>query len=162
MGIRILRLFIFLFIIVASIWLGGTLGQFVHLPSIGFVIIVSFGLALMKRERTAFTFNASVLFSILVVILSPNLIKATITPVGDVNPAYPGGNPDPWNVGGDLTIGDTGVGSIDVNDGSGIVNVYGRIGDYVGSNGTVTITDPCSSGQIQVTSTLAMRAMQIC
>jgi flagellar motor component MotA len=51
MGIRIIGLFIFLFIIIASIWLGGSLGQFVHFPSLVFVVIVSFGLALMKYRK---------------------------------------------------------------------------------------------------------------
>jgi flagellar motor component MotA len=51
MGIRIIGLFIFLFIIIASIWLGGPLGQFVHFPSLLFVVIVSFGLALMKYRK---------------------------------------------------------------------------------------------------------------
>ena len=48
---KIIGLFIFLFIIAASIWLGGSLVQFVHFPSIGFVIILSFGLALMKYRK---------------------------------------------------------------------------------------------------------------
>jgi len=51
MIIRIIGLFIFLFIIIASIWLGGPLGQFVHFPSLLFVVIVSFGLALMKYRK---------------------------------------------------------------------------------------------------------------
>ena len=51
MGTRVFGLFIFLFIIVASIWFGGPLGQFVHFPSIGFVVIVSLGLALMKFRK---------------------------------------------------------------------------------------------------------------
>lgn len=51
MGMKIIGLFIFLFIIGASIWLGGSLLQFIHLPSIGFVIIVSLGLALMKYRK---------------------------------------------------------------------------------------------------------------
>ena len=51
MGIRIIGLFIFLFIIIASIWLGGSIGQFVHYPSLIFVVIVSFGLALMKYQK---------------------------------------------------------------------------------------------------------------
>lgn len=51
MGIRIIGLFIFMFIIIASIWLGGPLGHFVHIPSLLFVVIVSFGLALMKYRK---------------------------------------------------------------------------------------------------------------
>lgn len=51
MGMKIIGLFIFLFIIIISIWFGGHMLQFVHLPSIGFVIIVSLGLALMKYRK---------------------------------------------------------------------------------------------------------------
>ncbi len=51
MTTKITGLFIFLFIIVASIWLGSHLLQFIHLPSIGFVIILSLGLALMKYQK---------------------------------------------------------------------------------------------------------------
>ena len=98
----------------------------------------------MKSTKITFFSHAFISILTLVIILSPNLIKATITPVGDIDPAYPGGNPDPWNVGDDLTIGNTGVGSVDVNDESGITNVYGYIGRGLGSGGTVTITDPLS------------------
>ena len=51
MGTKIMGLFVFLFIIIASIWFGGPLVQFVHFPSMGFVIIVSLGLALMKYRK---------------------------------------------------------------------------------------------------------------
>ncbi len=48
---KIIGLSIFLFIIIASIWLGSHLLQFIHLPSIGFVIILSSGLAMMKYQK---------------------------------------------------------------------------------------------------------------
>jgi len=44
-------LLIFLFVLVAGIFVGGSLLQFVHLPSIGFVIIASSGLALMRHRK---------------------------------------------------------------------------------------------------------------
>ena len=98
----------------------------------------------MKRLKNIFQSHTFISFSIIGVILVSNVIKADITPVGDIDPVYPGGTPDPWNVGGDLTIGNTAVGSIDVNDGSKIISVYGYVGRDAGSDGTVTITDPCS------------------
>ena len=44
-------LLIFLFVLVAGIFPGGALLQFVHFPSIGFVIIASAGLALMRYRE---------------------------------------------------------------------------------------------------------------
>ena len=44
-------LLIFLFVLVAGIFVGGSLLQFIHFPSIGFVIIASGGLALMKHRK---------------------------------------------------------------------------------------------------------------
>ncbi len=44
-------LLIFLFVLSAGIFLGGSLVQFVHFPSMGFVIIASSGLALMRHRK---------------------------------------------------------------------------------------------------------------
>jgi len=44
-------LVIFLLVLLAGILLGGDLLQFVHFPSVGFVIIASSGLALMKHRK---------------------------------------------------------------------------------------------------------------
>jgi len=51
MKIRILGLLIFLFVVIASISIGGELSNFIHFPGIGFVIIVSGGLALMRYRK---------------------------------------------------------------------------------------------------------------
>ena len=51
MKTRVLGLLIFLFVLVAAILLGGGPFRFVHLPSIGFVMILSGGLALMKYRK---------------------------------------------------------------------------------------------------------------
>jgi len=42
---------VFLFVLVGAIFVGGDLLQFVHVPSIGFVIIASGGLALMRCRK---------------------------------------------------------------------------------------------------------------
>jgi flagellar motor component MotA len=44
-------LLIFLFVLVAGIFVGGSLLQFIHFPSIAFVIIASSGLALMRHRE---------------------------------------------------------------------------------------------------------------
>ncbi len=44
-------LLMFLFVLVAGIFVGGSLFQFVHFPSIGFVIIASGGLSLMRHRK---------------------------------------------------------------------------------------------------------------
>ena len=44
-------LLIFLFILVAPIFVGGAPLRFVHFPAMGFVIIASIGLALMKHRK---------------------------------------------------------------------------------------------------------------
>ena len=51
MRIKILGLLIFLFVIFSSIYIGGEPLRFVHFPSIGFVIILSSGLALIKYQK---------------------------------------------------------------------------------------------------------------
>lgn len=45
----------------------------------------------------------------------------TITVTGDVTPAY-GGSADPWNVGGNLTIGNTAAATMTVSNGSRVVD----------------------------------------
>ncbi len=44
-------LLIFLFVLIGGIFVGGSVVQFVHFPSIGFVIIASSGLALMRHRE---------------------------------------------------------------------------------------------------------------
>jgi len=51
MRIKILGLLIFLFVIFSPIYIGGGPLRFVHFPSIGFVIILSSGLALIKYQK---------------------------------------------------------------------------------------------------------------
>ena len=51
MKMAIVGLLIFLFVIVGSIYIGGNPLSFIHFPSIGFVIIASGGLALMKYRK---------------------------------------------------------------------------------------------------------------
>lgn len=61
--------------------------------------------------------------------------QAQIVPGGDVVPVYPGTNP--WNVVGNLFVGNTGAGSLTVQSG-GAVNATGYV--YVGYNATGQMT----------------------
>ncbi|WP_338723096.1 autotransporter domain-containing protein [Devosia sp. XK-2] len=58
-----------------------------------------------------------------------------------------GTQPDPWNVGDDLTIGDNGTGTLTITNGGGVVSDTGRIG--YDSTGTVTVDDLGSTWDLQ-------------
>lgn len=73
-----------------------------------------------------------------VLLMCPTYTLASIVPSGDYSPVYNWVD-DPWDVGGDLTIGDTGTGSMFVNLGSGLVNENGYIGKSAGSSGTLLV-----------------------
>ncbi|MGN6097530.1 MAG: autotransporter family protein [Bosea sp. (in: a-proteobacteria)] len=51
-----------------------------------------------------------------------------------------------WNVGGDIRIGDTGIGQLDISAGGSVTNEFGTIGYDVGSDGTVTVSGVDGSG----------------
>ena len=51
MKTRLVGLLIFLFVVIACIAIGGGPLRFFHLPSIGFVVFASCGLALMKHRK---------------------------------------------------------------------------------------------------------------
>lgn len=78
---------------------------------------------------------------VLAVILSVQipLYAQTITVSGDYSPAY-NGTDNPWNVGASLTVGDTGVGTMGIQDGAEVTNQVGYIGRNSGSMGEVTVT----------------------
>lgn len=48
--------------------------------------------------------------------------------------------PSPWTVGGELTVGDTGSGTLNVVDGGTVNSGLVRIGSQAGANGTVNVT----------------------
>jgi T5SS/PEP-CTERM-associated repeat protein/autotransporter-associated beta strand protein len=64
--------------------------------------------------------------------------SAAINLTGDVIPSPPAG--DPWNVGGQLSIGDTLPGAMEINGGSDVSNADGYVGNNAGSNGMVTVS----------------------
>lgn len=63
---------------------------------------------------------------------------------GDLNPGSVQ-SPD-WAVAGDLTVGDTGIGQLDITAGGTVTNDYGYIGSNVGSSGAVTVSGVDGSG----------------
>ena len=54
---------------------------------------------------------------------------------GDVDPGGAGTQPDPWAVGGDLKVGNSGNGTLNVTYVSVVYNTNGYIGRYSGSKG---------------------------
>ena len=55
-----------------------------------------------------------------------------------------------WTVGGDLTVGDTGIGQLDITAGGTVTNDFGYIGGSVGSSGTVTVSGVDGSGNASI------------
>lgn len=68
----------------------------------------------------------------------------SVTGSGDLNPG-PAQSPN-WTVGSDLTVGDVGLGQLDITAGGTVTNAQGIIGYDVGSNGTVTVSGADGSG----------------
>lgn len=77
---------------------------------------------------------------------------AAITLTGDVVPSPAAG--DPWSVGGQLSVGDTLVGTMAIDSGSNVSNMDGYVGNNAGSEGTVTVTGEdsrwSSSGELRM------------
>jgi len=94
----------------------------------------------MNQARMTTQLSMCVLFSIFITILLSNLAVATIIPGGDIVPSYPVGLPDPWNITGNLTIGNTADGSIEINNESAVYNLEGYIGMFPDVSGSVTVT----------------------
>jgi T5SS/PEP-CTERM-associated repeat protein/autotransporter-associated beta strand protein len=64
--------------------------------------------------------------------------SAAITLTGDVLPSPAAG--DPWSVGGQLSVGDTLIGTMAIDSGSNVSNMDGYVGNNAASQGTVTVT----------------------
>ena len=66
-------------------------------------------------------------------------VRAAIAPLGDITPIYNGAD-DPWDVGGDLTVGDTGAGELIIDGGSRVNSSVGRLGGGPSAVGMATVT----------------------
>jgi len=80
---------------------------------------------------------AAVLIAIGVLLFRANPATGTITVTGDVTPAYDGSS-DPWNVGGDLIIGNTAAGSMVVNQ-SMVTSTNGYLAYTAGGTADVVV-----------------------
>lgn len=79
--------------------------------------------------------------------------RAAINVSGNHTPTY-NGTDDPWNVGGDLTVGNTALGTMEITDGSRVNSSAGTLGTTSGTTGEATVTGIGSfwnmSGDIRV------------
>ncbi len=87
------------------------------------------------RTGNAFTCSTLALALGLLLLCFAQPSHAAITTTGDVDPA----NPSDWTSYTAGYIGETGDGTLDVNDGSDINGRYGYIGKDSGSTGAVTV-----------------------
>ena len=76
---------------------------------------------------------------LVLVVLERSALTSVVTS-GDVDPGEAATQSDPWNVGGDLKVGDSGDGTLNVEAGGVVSNSYGHMGYTVGSTGVATVT----------------------
>ena len=86
------------------------------------------------RAGLCMVFLAAALFC------APAPLWAEVTATGDGNPSLSGTEPDPWNVSGDIRIGNIGTGTFNVENGGSVTGADGYLGRYSDSSGTVTVT----------------------
>lgn len=77
--------------------------------------------------------------TIVLFLLGISRIHAAILLTNDFTPAY-NGIDDPWNVGGDLTVGDTGSGMLNINGGSTVSNAAGSLGYGFSATGLAIVS----------------------
>lgn len=83
--------------------------------------------------------------AILLTIYFASTTWAAISTTGNVLPAYPGANPDPWNVGSELLVGDFSTGTLQISGGSNVTSAGGTAGFDPGVIGAITVTGAGSS-----------------
>lgn len=97
-----------------------------------------------NNRQTSRLTTAALLAAAMTTLATP-FAHGAIIPTGGVGPAYPGTNPDPWNVASSLAVGTSGAaGSLTINGGSD-VNVSGSLFSGETFDGVVTVTDSGSS-----------------
>ena len=70
--------------------------------------------------------------------------RASVVTTGDVDPGGAATQPDPWSVGADLKVGDSGTGALSVEAGGAVSSVNGYLGWGHASSGEATVTGPGS------------------
>ena len=94
-----------------------------------------------RRIRVPLPFRRSLVsLAVFGMVLLPSTVFAAISPSGSVSPTYPGGAPDPWNVGAELRVGDLTTGSLTIDGDSDVTSAGGMLGTDPGIVGTVTVT----------------------
>ena len=78
-------------------------------------------------------------------LLIPGAAHAQAVIDGGATETVPGTQASPWNVGGDLTVGDTTSGTLNILTTGTVINDNGYVGNGVGSIGTVTLTGPSAT-----------------
>ncbi|WP_192798471.1 hypothetical protein [Brucella intermedia] len=73
----------------------------------------------MNRIKVTKGLLASIAIALTMAMAVSPTVAQQIIAGGDLNPAYPGGSP--WNVGGDLAIGNTSYGSLTIQSGGAVM-----------------------------------------
>jgi len=84
--------------------------------------------------------TSAIVFWSVVAVLVTNSAAGAILPSGNVLPAYPGVNPDPWNVSTELVVGDFATGALQIGGGSDMVSNGGTAGFDPSIIGAITLT----------------------
>ena len=66
---------------------------------------------------------------------------ASVYTTGDVDPGGAAVQPDPWAIGGNLYVGKSAAGMMNVTDGGEVSNTSSYLGNSFSSIGEVTVTD---------------------
>ena len=93
----------------------------------------------MKRFSLLTSLAAAVVWLLPVAGPFAGMTDASVITTGDVDPGGGATQPDPWTVGGNLYVGKTGPGTLDVADGGEVSSSFGFIGSLSGSTGVATI-----------------------
>ncbi len=81
---------------------------------------------------------------VLVLLTGVGPALASVITTGDVDPGGAATQPDPWSVGADLKVGDSGTGALSVEAGGAVSSVNGYLGWGPASSGEATVTGPGS------------------
>lgn len=92
----------------------------------------------MRVDVRKFSVPGVLLIGAAVLLLAAKPATGTITTTGQINPTYDGSS-DPWNVGGDLRIGNNGVASMTVSGSSSVIDVNSYMGYLAGSTAGVFV-----------------------
>ena len=87
-----------------------------------------------------FTTFISFVAALVVLSMAAGPAQASVITTGDVDPGGAGTQPDPWAVGGTLTVGDSSSGTLNIESEGVVTSTTGRIGEASGSTGIATVT----------------------